>query len=116
VLADGDSIATGRTLLVFRSGLSGDARATAAATRFEPPSVTPAQLRVLEALCATAGERFGAPPSNRELAEGLFVTVATIKSHMRELFHAFGVPDLPQNRKRAELVRRAFESGLVRPP
>jgi pSer/pThr/pTyr-binding forkhead associated (FHA) protein len=116
VLADGDSITIGRTLLVFRSGLAGDARTTAAATRFEPPSLSPAQRRVLEALCATADERFGAPPSNRELAEQLFLTVDTIKSHLRELFHAFGIPDLPQNRKRAELVRRAYECGLVRPP
>lgn len=116
VLADGDSIAIGQTLLVFRSGLRGEARTTAAATRLEPPAISPAQLRVLEALCATAGERFGAPPSNRELAERLFVTVDTIKSHLRELFQAFGVPDLPQNRKRAELVRRAYECGLVGPP
>lgn len=115
VLADGDSIAIGRTLLVFRSGDSGDTRTTTPATRLEPPSLSPAQLRVLEALCAGAGERFGAPPSNRELAERLFLTVDTIKSHLRELFHAFGIPDLPQNRKRAELVRRAHECGLVRP-
>lgn len=116
VLAAGNSITIGRTLLVFRSGIFGDARTTVAATRLEPPSLSPAQLRVLEALCATADERFGAPPSNRELAELLCLTVDTIKSHLRELFQAFGVPDLPQNRKRAELVRRAYECGLVRPP
>jgi hypothetical protein len=30
------------------------------------------------------------------------------------LFAHFHVGDLPQNRKRAEVVRRAFESGLVK--
>jgi pSer/pThr/pTyr-binding forkhead associated (FHA) protein len=115
VLADGDSITIGRTLLVFRSGLPGEARTTTAASSLEPPSLSPAQLRVLEALCATAAE-LGAPASNRELADQLFLTVDTIKSHLRELFHAFGIPDLPQNRKRAELVRRAYDCGLVRPP
>ena len=114
-LADGDSITIGRTLLVFRSGQPGEERTTTPATRLEPPSLSPAQLRVLEALCAGADERFGAPPSNRELAQRLFLTVDTIKSHLRELFLAFGIPDLPQNRKRAELVRRAYACGLVRP-
>jgi hypothetical protein len=32
---------------------------------------------------------------------------------MHALFDVFEVPDLPQNRKRAELVRRAFERGAV---
>lgn len=30
------------------------------------------------------------------------------------LVRAFDIPDLPQNRKRAELVRRAHELGLAR--
>jgi pSer/pThr/pTyr-binding forkhead associated (FHA) protein len=112
VLADGDAIAVGRTLIVYRSGPPAEPAATTrATTHLAPPDLTPAQLRVLEALC---DERYGAPPSNRELAETLFLSVDTVKSHLRELFHAFGVPDLPQNRKRAELARRARELGLVR--
>jgi DNA-binding CsgD family transcriptional regulator len=112
VLADGDAIAVGRTLIVYRSGPPAEPAATTrATTRLAPPDLTPAQLRVLEALC---DDRYGAPPSNRELAETLFLSVDTVKSHLRELFHAFGVPDLPQNRKRAELARRARELGLVR--
>jgi DNA-binding NarL/FixJ family response regulator len=39
--------------------------------------------------------------------------VETVKSHLRALFDLFGVADLPQNRKRVELVRRAFETGVV---
>jgi pSer/pThr/pTyr-binding forkhead associated (FHA) protein len=112
VLADGDAIAVGRTLIVYRSGPPAEpAETTRATTHLAPPDLTPAQLRVLEALC---DDRYGAPPSNRELAEALFLSVDTVKSHLRELFHAFGVPDLPQNRKRAELARRARELGLAR--
>ena len=112
VLADGDSIAVGRTLLVYRSGVATSAaRTTHTTTHLVPPALTPAQRRVLECLC-DAGH--GTPPSNRELAERLFLSVDTVKSHMRELFHAFGIPDLPQNRKRAELARRAAELGLFR--
>ena len=34
---------------------------------------------------------------------------------MKTLFKLFEVPDLPQNRKRAELARRVLASGVVRP-
>jgi pSer/pThr/pTyr-binding forkhead associated (FHA) protein len=112
VLADGDAITVGRTLIVYRSGPPAEpAETTRATTHLTPPDLTRAQLRVLEALCDPG---YGAPPSNRELAETLFLSVDTVKSHLRELFHAFNVPDLPQNRKRAELARRAHELGLVR--
>jgi pSer/pThr/pTyr-binding forkhead associated (FHA) protein len=112
VLADGDAITVGRTLLVYRSFQPAEpAATTATTTSLTPPELTAAQLRVLRALC---DDRYGAPPSNRELADELFLSVDTVKSHLRELFRAFAVPDLPQNRKRAELVRRAHELGLVR--
>jgi pSer/pThr/pTyr-binding forkhead associated (FHA) protein len=110
VLADGDSITVGRTLIVYRSAPRETARTTTATTDLTPPVLTAAQLRVLLALC---DDRYGAAPSNREIAEHLFISVETVKSHLRELFRLFGVPDLPQNRKRAELVRRAHELGLV---
>ena len=38
-----------------------------------------------------------------------------MKSHMHTLFDLFEVPDMPQNRKRAELVRLAFERGAISP-
>lgn len=112
VLADGDSITVGRTLIVYRSAAALEvATTTRATTHLTPPDLTAAQLRVLQALC---DDRYPAPPSNRELADELFVSVDTIKSHLRELFRALDVPDLPQNRKRAELARRAHELGLAR--
>ena len=41
------------------------------------------------------------------------VSVDTVKGHLHALFELFGVRDMPQNRKRAELVRRVFERGLA---
>jgi DNA-binding NarL/FixJ family response regulator len=63
---------------------------------------------------ATRRRPFAGPRSNREIADELFLSVETVKSHLRALFDLFGVAALPQNRKRAELVRRAFETGIVR--
>ena len=72
---------------------------------------------MLHALCAPVVEdRFAAPPSNREIAAELYLGVETVKSHLHALFELFGIGDMPQNRKRAELVRLAFERGAVLEP
>jgi pSer/pThr/pTyr-binding forkhead associated (FHA) protein len=114
-LCDGDSITVGHTLLVFRAGMRGESSTTATTQDMGPPQISDAQRRVLTALCAPGRQTpFAAPPSNQELAEQLFLSVETVKSHLRVLFELFGIGDLPQNRKRAELVRRAFERGVVR--
>ena len=55
------------------------------------------------------------PPSNSELAEALGVSTEAVRSHLKTLFRLFEIPDLPQNRKRAELARRALASGVVVP-
>jgi pSer/pThr/pTyr-binding forkhead associated (FHA) protein len=113
-LDDGDLIGLGRTMLVFAAAAAPDAVPTDATRRGVPPELSPAQRRVLAALCRPSLEQpFAGPPSNREIAEELVVTVDTVKSHLHALFSLFGVDDMPQNRKRAELVRRAFEAGLA---
>jgi len=53
------------------------------------------------------------PATNPETAAALHLTVAPVKTHLRALFHQFGVEDLPQNEKRRRLVRLALQSGLV---
>ena len=112
-LCDGDSITVGRTLLVFRAERAGHAPTTVTTSDMAAPEMSAAQRRVLRALCDPGREGpYAGPPSNRELAEQLFLSVETVKSHLRVLFEVFGVADLPQNRKRAELVRRACERGL----
>jgi DNA-binding NarL/FixJ family response regulator len=69
---------------------------------------------VLSALCRPLVEdTFAAPPSNREIADELVISVDTVKSHLHALFELFKVQDLPQNRKRSELVRRALARGAV---
>jgi DNA-binding NarL/FixJ family response regulator len=117
-LEAGDVIRLGRTVLVFAAAEAGEVSAAAAETRPQeaPPELSPAQRRVLAALCRPFAENpFAAPPSNREIAEELFVSVDTVKSHLHALFALFGVGDVPQNRKRAELVRLAFERGMALP-
>ena len=39
--------------------------------------------------------------------------IAAVKTHFRTLFQRFGIDDLAQNEKRAELVRVAFQTGAV---
>ena len=113
-LADGDLIGIGRTLLVFAAAAVPTAVPTETARDSIPPELSPAQRRVLAALCRPAlSQPFAGPPSNREIAEQLVVSVDTVKSHLHALFELFGVQDMPQNAKRAELVRRAFERGLA---
>jgi DNA-binding CsgD family transcriptional regulator len=74
-----------------------------------------AEERVLLALCGANDDGcITGPISNREIAEQLFLGVETVRSHLRVLLDRFGVADLPQNRKRGELVRRAVELGHVR--
>jgi pSer/pThr/pTyr-binding forkhead associated (FHA) protein len=112
-LDDGDSIAIGGTLIVFVASPAG-AATTATNRRGAPPQISPAQSRVLAALCRPTLEGpFAAPASNREIAEELVLSVETVKSHMHALFELFEIDDIPQNRKRAELVHRAFERGAV---
>jgi pSer/pThr/pTyr-binding forkhead associated (FHA) protein len=113
-LADGDVLMLGHTLLAFSAGAVTDARATAPVGDLTAPALSPAQRRVLTALCRPLLEdAFAAAPSNREIADELVISVDTVKSHLHALFELFGVQDLPQNRKRSELVRRAFARDAV---
>ena len=69
---------------------------------------------MLVSLCGPLDDApIAGPRSNREIAEDLFLSVETVKTHLRALFDLFEIGDLPQNRKRAELVRRAFETGVL---
>jgi pSer/pThr/pTyr-binding forkhead associated (FHA) protein len=114
-LGDGDLIKVGRTLLAFVA-TAGAVRTTETAQSGTPPRISAAQQRVLDELCRPALDGpLGVPASNREIAEALFLSVETVKTHIHALFELFDVPGMPQNRKRAELVRRAFERGAISP-
>lgn len=118
-LVDGDVLGFGSTTVLFCApkAAASDAvvetdRAADAATLAE---LTPAQRRVLVALCRPLASRsLGATPaSNRDIAAELTLSLDGVRTQMRALFEKLEVPDLPQNRKRAELARRALDSGLV---
>jgi pSer/pThr/pTyr-binding forkhead associated (FHA) protein len=113
-LCDGDAIMVGNTLLAFVSAEDGTGTTTAATSRVAAPQLSDAQLRVLRSLCGPLDEApFAGPRSNKEIADDLYLSVETVKTHLRALFDLFEVGELPQNRKRAELVRRAFETGVL---
>jgi two-component system, NarL family, response regulator LiaR len=61
--------------------------------------ITPRELEILEALAAGL--------SNREIAERLFVSENTVKTHAARLF------DKLSARRRTQAVRRAKEAGLI---
>jgi pSer/pThr/pTyr-binding forkhead associated (FHA) protein len=115
-LKDGDTLRFGRTNIVFCAANRGDSLATVVPEdRISPADLTDAQRRVLVALCRPfkGGDAFAAPATNQQIADELYVSVGTVKTHLRALFEKLGVEQLPQNQKRIRLVERAFDSGLV---
>ena len=113
-LRDGDVISLGRTMLVFRSPTGRESLRTATSQQRSIPKVSEAQLRVLVALCRPyTDSSYAVPASNRQIADELVIGVETVKTHMRALFDAFELGDLPQHQKRAALAQRALESGIV---
>ena len=116
-LRDGDMVAVGDTRIAFcaPAAESSAEHTRTAAEAARPPAVTPAQRRVLLALCRPLeGGAYGVPASNRAIADELTLTVDTVKGTLSRLFEAFDLAAVPQNQKRAALARRALESGLVR--
>ena len=116
VLRDADVIRVGRTQLVFHDASDAALRRTTPAMGRVAPAITESQRKVLLALCRPALEAGGGAASNREIAEALYVSVETVKTHMRALFDAFDLHSSAPYRKRFELVRKAVEVGLVSPP
>jgi pSer/pThr/pTyr-binding forkhead associated (FHA) protein len=113
-LTGGDELCVGRTRLLFVSAGEPPLASTETTSAHERPHLTGAQQRVLAALCRPLlADPFAGPASNREIAATLFLSVDTVKSHLQVLFDRFGIGELPQNRKRAELARRAIQSGAV---
>ena len=114
-LADGDMLRVGATSILVRGPTPSSADSTLAATSASAARLTDAERRVLVALCRPllGPGLIPTPASNREIAEELFLSLAGVKMHLRSLFCKLDVDDLPQNRKRAELARRALEAGFV---
>jgi pSer/pThr/pTyr-binding forkhead associated (FHA) protein len=114
-LRGGDVVALGRTTIAFCVPSHTSPTATRTSLHAAAIEISPAQLRILQALCRPLGEqRYAAPASNREIAEQLFLSVDTVKSTLGRLFELFGLESLPQNQKRAALAAEALERGIVR--
>jgi len=110
-LRDRDWLRAGDTVIVFRDPAEGGDPGTLVATA---PQVTPAQKRVLVALCGPqVRERRATPATNQEIADECFLSMDGVKSHLKELYSRFGMDDVPQGEKRGELARRALETGAV---
>lgn len=114
-LEDRDVIRVGNTTLHFRHPAMVPDDTTAVAATLPDPRITPAERRVLVALCRPLlrSGGTGLPAGNSEIADELCLSVPAVKSHIRSLFIKTGVDRLPQNHKRMELARRAIENGLV---
>jgi pSer/pThr/pTyr-binding forkhead associated (FHA) protein len=113
-LADGDVFRVGATTIAFRHPLARGSGTTRAQQPATAVSVTPAQRRVLIALCRPFRDStYSTPATNQQIADELVVSVDAVKSNLRALFSTFGVDDLPQNQKRASLALRALRTGVV---
>ena len=113
-LCDGDTIRVGRSVLVFRSPTGRESLRTATSQQRATPKISEAQMRVLTALCRPyVDNAYAVPPTNKQIADDLVIGVETVKTHMRALFEAFELGDLPQHQKRAALAQRALETALV---
>jgi hypothetical protein len=114
-LRDGDRIRAGHTILVYKAGRTTPVRTTVAAPELAAPPLTDTQRRILIALCRPYrdGSSFSTPPTNQQIAHEVFLSVDAVKMHLRTLFAKFQLADLPQNEKRASLVERVLQSGLI---
>jgi pSer/pThr/pTyr-binding forkhead associated (FHA) protein len=117
-LNDRDVVKVGATELLYRNPADVAGETVRGSVDGAVAGVTPSQQRVLVALCRPLldnAQPGATPPANSELAEQLNLSTEAVRSHLKTLFKLFEIPDLPQNRKRAELARRALSSGLVSP-
>jgi DNA-binding CsgD family transcriptional regulator len=115
-LRDGDALRFGETSLFFRVPSAGKSQMTAIVEGMPGPrAISDGQRRVLVALCRPLAEPggLGMPATNQEIAQELFLSVDAVKTHLRALFHKFGIEALPQNQKRTQLVKLALTSGAV---
>jgi DNA-binding CsgD family transcriptional regulator len=116
-LADGDVMLFGDTAILFRSPPHEVEETIPAIRESKIVELSPAQRRVLIALCRPFrdDDGFATPASNQQIADELVLSVEAVKTHLRALFEKFGVGDLPRQAKRAELVKRAFQLGAISP-
>ena len=115
-LRDRDMLRFGRTVVLYRAPGEPAAPSTMLASDvMVAANLSETQRKVLVALCRPFkdGATHATPATNQQIADELFLSIQSVKAHLRALFEKFGVEDLPQNSKRAALVQRALQSGLI---
>jgi DNA-binding CsgD family transcriptional regulator len=110
-----DQIRVGRTEIVLRVAAPLAAPSTADAEVLNRVDLSPAQHRVLVALCRPyeKAASSSSPATNKQIADQLSLSIPAVKTHLRALFLRFGIGDLPQNEKRTQLAKLALASGTV---
>src|ERR1700748_159566 len=115
-LRDKDHLVFGVTEMTYRETSGGT---TQTASAIDAPStipLSPMQRKVLIALCRPVHASAAAtPPTNRQIAEEVYLTVDAVKAHLRVLFERYGLSQLPQNEKRARLVASVLDAGVLAP-
>ena len=114
-LRHGDMVRCGNTVIAYVAPTDGGTGTAMSDELSEVVRISPAQKRVLVALCRPAleGRGLAVPPTNQQLAEELFLSIDSVKTHMRALIDAFDLDDLPQGQKRSSLIERAIRLGIV---
>jgi pSer/pThr/pTyr-binding forkhead associated (FHA) protein len=114
-LVDGDVMRFSGTCIVYRAPLPETRQTVVVGAGSGEIHLSPAQRRVLVALCRPyrEGTEFATPASNREIADELVLSVEAIKTQLHALFEKFEVEPLTRDEKRARLVHRAFETGVI---
>jgi DNA-binding CsgD family transcriptional regulator len=110
----GDVIRIGRTTIGYWAPDETSAAATVnGVADIDARTLTDAERRVLLALARPMREPGGLPATNKEIADELYLTISTVKGHLRAIAEKFGIRELPQTHKRHELVSRAFRLGIL---
>jgi pSer/pThr/pTyr-binding forkhead associated (FHA) protein len=115
-LRDRDVVRVGATELRFFDPSPESTRTVTAHAITTTPEISPAQRKILLALCAPYKDRraYASPPSNEQIAAELVLSVDGVKSQLRALFAKFGLDDLPRAEKRTRLVEEVFARGVIR--
>lgn len=116
-LKDGDRLCLGDTVLIYHDPAVRDAASTAReSSQVQSVPLSPAQRRILIALCRPVSDSaFATPATNRQIAGEVFLSVDAVKAHLRVLFERFGLNELPQNEKRARLAATVLGAGVLSP-
>jgi len=116
-LRDRDKIRIGETVLMFCAPPPQTTSQPTVAGGIRPAvtRLTEAQRSILVALCRPYEDArpYASPASNQQIANELFLSLDAVKTHLRVLFHKFGIENLPQNQKRARLAEIVLELGLL---